>query len=261
MLADYHLHTSFSDDSEFPMEASVRQAITMGLEEVCYTEHIDYGVKTDLNCDCEAYWKELTRCRKLFGDRIVIKAGMEFGMQTGTVSVFKRTFMKYPFDFIILSCHQVENKEFWNYKFQEGRSQKEYQEKYYEEILKVMHLYEDYSVLGHLDVIRRYDPAGEYPFEKVQEIITEILKFAIEKEKGIEANTSGYRYGLNEVTPSLQILKLYRDLGGKIITIGSDAHKQTDVGYQVAETKDLLKELGFPYICTFDRMKPDFHKL
>ncbi len=261
MLADYHLHTSFSDDSEFPMEESIKQAIARGIQEVCYTEHIDYGVKTDINCDCEAYWKEIKRCRELFQDRIKIKGGMEFGIQTGTVSVFRRTFLKYPFDFILFSCHQVDNLEFWNQKFQTGRSQKEYQERYYEEILKVMNLYEDFSVLGHLDLIRRYDPNGEYPFEKVQDIIIEILKTVIEKGKGIEVNTSGYRYGLNDVSPSVRILKLYRELGGEILTIGSDAHKKEDVGYRLLETRKLLQELGYSYFCTFDRMKPVFHTL
>lgn len=261
MLADYHLHTSFSDDSEFPMEASIQQAIALGIREVCYTEHIDYGVKTDLNCDCEAYWKEIRRCRELYGDCITIKGGMEFGIQTGTVSVFKRTFQKYPFDFIIFSCHQVDNQEFWNGCFQQGRSQREYHEKYYEEILKVMNLYEDFSVLGHLDMIRRYDPLGEYPFHNVQDMIEKILKTVIEKGKGIEVNTSGYRYGLQDVSPSVRILKLYREFGGEIITIGSDAHKMEDMGYRLSDTQSLLKDLGFRYFCTYDHMTPIYQKL
>lgn len=261
MLADYHLHTSFSDDSEFPMEASIQQAIMLGIQEVCYTEHIDYGVKTDLNCDCDAFWTEIKRCRELYGNRITVKGGMEFGIQTGTVSMFKRTFQKYPFDFIIFSCHQVDNKEFWNGCFQKGRSQREYHERYYEEILKVMTLYEDFSVLGHLDLIRRYDPNGEYPFCKVQDMIEKILRTVIEKGKGIEVNTSGYRYGLKDVSPSARILKLYHELGGEIITIGSDAHVKEDVGFKLADTQRLLKELGFRYFCTYKQMKPIFQKL
>ncbi len=261
MFADYHLHTNFSDDSKLPMEESIKHAIALGLQEVCYTEHIDYGVKTDINCDCEAYWKEIERCRKLYETRIAIKGGMEFGIQTGTVSEFKRTFLKYPFDFIIFSCHQVDNKEFWNFCFQEGKSQKEYHERYYEEIFKVMQLYEDFSVLGHLDMIRRYDPNGKYPFDKVRDRIEDILKTVIRNGKGIEVNTSGYRYGLKDVSPSVQILKLYHELGGEILTIGSDAHRKEDIGYRLAETKQLLKELGFHYYCTYDRMKPIFHSL
>lgn len=112
MLADYHVHTRFSDDSENPMEDAVQRAIALGLNEICFTEHIDYGVKTDLNCDCAAYQKELLRCREAYRGQIQIRFGMEFGMQTHTVPEFQRTFDRYPFDFIILSCHQVENKEF-----------------------------------------------------------------------------------------------------------------------------------------------------
>ena len=109
----------------------------MGLNEICFTEHIDYGVKEALNCNCEAYFEELKRCRQEWENRICIRSGMEFGMQSHTISRFQETFDRYPFDFIILSCHQIENQKLGNYEFQQGKSQKEYNRRYYEEILNV----------------------------------------------------------------------------------------------------------------------------
>lgn len=261
MLADYHVHTSFSDDSENPMREAVKTAIDLGLDEICFTEHIDYGVKTDLNCDCDAYEKELRRCREEFGHRIAIKEGMEFGMQVHTIAEFQKTYDRYPFDFIILSCHQVDNLEFWNYEFQQGKTQEEYNRRYYQEILKVVKQYDDYSVLGHLDMIRRYDRAGEYPFSCVQDIVEEILRIVISKGKGIEINTSCYRYKLPDLTPARQILKLYKELGGEIITIGSDAHTSEWIGCKAAETQKELRELGFQSVYTFEKMKPIAHEL
>ena len=79
--------------------------------------------------------------------------------------------------------------------------------------------------------------------------------------KGIEVNTSSHRYGLNDLTPSRDILKLYKELGGEVITIGSDTHKHEHLGAYILETKKELKKLGFQYYCTFDQMKPIFHQL
>ena len=262
MLSDYHIHTSFSDDSQYPMEDCIKRYIDIGFQEICFTEHVDYGVNNNLQvCDTDSYRKEFLRCRELYGDKIRLRYGMEFGVQRGTVKDFQKMFDENPFDFIILSCHQVDNLEFWNYQFQEGRSQKEYNEKYYEEILKVMELYDDFSVLGHLDSIKRYDKAGEYPFEKVRDIIEEILKMAIGKGKGIELNTSSFRYHLSDLTPCREILRLYRDLGGEILTFGSDSHEKAHTGYMIRETREELKSMGFRRFHTFDGMKPIPHDL
>jgi histidinol-phosphatase (PHP family) len=261
MLADYHMHTSFSDDSDYEMEEAVKKSITIGLDEICFTEHVDYGVKTDLNCNYENYIKEFKRCKKKYKNQIAIKLGIEFGMQVHTIDSFQRDFDKYDFDFVILSCHQVDDKEFWTQDFQKGKTQQQYNEKYYEEILKVMKNYDDYSVLGHLDMIKRYDKEGEYPFEKVKHIISEILMLAIEKGKGIEINTSSFRYGLMELTPSRDILRLYKELGGDIITIGSDTHEEKHIGHKIDYVKGELKKIGFNKFCTFEKMKPIFHEL
>ena len=205
MLADYHMHTEFSDDSTCPMEKAIQTAIAKNFDEICFTEHIDYGVKTDLNCDCQKYLEKFTYYQKLFSPQIKLKFGMEFGMQTHTINQFAKTFASYPFDFIILSCHQVDNLEFWNQAFQQGKTQQEYNELYYQEILKVIQQYKDYCVLGHLDMINRYDQKGIYPFNKIFDLVNEILKQVINDHKGIEINTSCYRYGLKDLTPSVEI--------------------------------------------------------
>lgn len=276
MFADYHVHTEFSDDSIYPMEDVIKDAVQMGIDEICFTDHVDYGIKVDwdsgeeivyrgnepfANVDYPRYMDEIKRMKELYGDKITIRTGLEFGMQTHTILQYQALFDRYPFDFIILSIHQVEDKEFWTQEFQAGRTQKEYNERYYEELLDVVKAYKNYSVLGHMDLIVRYDKAGVYPFENVSPLIEEILKTVIADGKGIEVNTSSHRYGLSDSTPSKEILRLYRELGGRIITIGSDSHKPEHLGAYIEETKDLLKSLGYEEFCTFDRMKPVFHKL
>lgn len=274
MFLDYHVHTCYSDDSDYAMEDVVQDAIELGLDEICFTDHVDYGVKEDRegkstkdmlgkvwNVDYPSYFYEISRLKQKYADKIIIKQGMEFGVQTHTIRAFKRLFWLYDFDFIILSCHQVEDKEFWNQAFQKGHTQQEYNERYYEEIWKVIRNFNHYSVLGHLDLISRYDMQGVYPFERVRPIITKILKKVIADGKGIEVNTSSFCYGLSDLTPSKEIIKLYRDLGGRILTIGSDSHEPGQLGSHILEVLAELKQMGFDSICTYQRMQPFFCKI
>ncbi|MDD3334141.1 MAG: histidinol-phosphatase HisJ family protein [Eubacteriales bacterium] len=276
MLADYHVHTEFSDDSTYAMEEVVLDAIKLGLSEICFTDHVDYGIKRDwdsgpnipyrggkllANVDYPLYADTIQELQYIYGDQISIKLGLEFGMQKHTISRYEQLFSKYPFDFVLLSVHEIGDEELWNHKFQKGYTQQEYNERYYQELLTLVRKYKHYSVLGHLDLIARYDPVGRYPFEKVQPMIEKILRQVIADGKGIEVNTSSHRYGLKDLTPCVDILKLYRDLGGKIITIGSDSHQKEHLGAYIAETMKVLKELGFAYFCTYERMEPRFHPM
>lgn len=276
MKTDLHVHTEFSDDSTYEMEQVVKDAIAMGLDEICFTDHVDYGVKNDwdsgkeviyrggeplANVDYPRYVEQIGKMQKLYGDRIGIKLGMEFGVQMHTIPQFEALFNRYPFDFIILSVHQVEDKEFWTQDFQRGHTQKEYNERYYEELLNLVNHFQDYSVLGHMDLIVRYDKIGVYPFSKVEPYVREILKKVIRDGKGIEVNTSSHRYGLKDATPSRKILQLYYQLGGRIITLGSDSHKPEHLGTYMKEARALLKSIGFEEFCTYERMNPIFHAL
>ena len=282
MLVDYHVHSEFSNDSIYDMEECVIHAIDINLDEICFTDHVDYGVKKDweegniiystnekayvknaplANVDYEQYFKKINYLKNKYTDKIIIKTGLEFGMQTHTVDKFQKLYNRYLFDFIILSCHQIDDKGIWTGDFQKGKTRKQYYERYYQEILNVIKQYKDYSVLGHLDLIVRYDKLGPLPFAEIKDIVTEILKTVITDNKGIELNTSYHRYNLSDSQPSKEILKLYKELGGKIITIGSDSHKEEHLGAYIKEGFNLLKEIGFEYYCTYDNMKPIFHKI
>lgn len=276
MYADYHVHTEFSDDSVYQMEDVIKDAIRMKMDEICITDHVDYGIKYDwdsgheikyrngeplANVDYPRYMEAFRNLQHRYVDEITIKIGLEFGIQMHTIPQFESLFQRYPFDFIILSIHQVEDKEFWTQDFQQGRTQQEYNEHYYEEMLNVVKNYKNYSVLGHMDLITRYDENGVYPFEKIKPIVEEILKIIIQDGKGIELNTSYHRYGLKDTTPSVEILKLYRELGGRILTIGSDSHKPEHLGKDIGDAKILLKDLGFQNFCTYEKMQPVFHPL
>ncbi len=287
MRADYHLHCEFSDDSKERMEDQIERAIALGLDEICFTDHVDYGIKKDwcegnivwrggdakssgvvkldplANVNYPEYFSKIDRMRETY-KQIVIRKGLEFGIQTITADLFEKLYQTYAdqLDFVLLSMHQVNNLEFWTQDFQRGKTQKEYNEEYYREIYEVQKIFKNYSVLAHLDLIVRYDELGVYPFENVKDMVAEILKLAIADGKGIELNTSSWKYGLADTQPSRAILRLYKDLGGKIITVGSDAHNTKQLADHLDEGYAILRdEIGFTEICTYEKMEPVFHKL
>lgn len=261
MNADFHLHSAFSEDSDAPMEQMIREAIARRMDAICFTEHTDLGMAQCVCCDCEAYRSAFNALRERYTDRIKLFFGMEFGVQRHTAEDYRRLFGRYDFDFIIMSCHQVDNQEICRYDYQRGKSVQAYMTGYYEEILACVQRYRDYSVLGHLDMICRYDREGHLPFHSVRDLVAEILKTAISDGKGIEVNTSSFRYHMDDLTPSRDILRLYRDLGGEVLTLGSDAHEPAYVGAHFGEVREALKDLGFRGFCTFERMKPAWHAL
>lgn len=287
MYADYHLHCEYSDDSNEPMENQIQEAITLGLDEMCFTDHVDYGIKRDwddpegiiirhaiehgkevdlvlANVNYPKYFEALNMYQKKYASSISIKKGLEFGIQSITVDAYEKLYASYQddLDFVLFSMHQVNNLEFWTQDFQKGKTQKEYNDEYYKEIYQTMQMFHHYSCLAHLDLMARYDENGIYPFENEKDIIAEILKYAIRDGKGIEINTSSWKYCLKDTQPSRAILKLYKDLGGKIITVGSDAHETKYLASHIKDAYAILKnEIGINEICTFDHMQPIFHKI
>lgn len=277
MFYDCHLHSEFSDDSEAPIEEQIASGIRKGLTGLCFTEHVDYGIKKDrsegnityreengklypnANVDYPAYFPKLAKLKEQYAGRIKIFAGLEFGMQTHTVLHFQKLYDTYreKLDCVLLSCHEVGDLGFWTGDYMRGRTQKEYNEAYYNEIYEVMKVYKDYCVLAHLDLLARYDPAGPYPFAKCRDQIAAILEMAIREGKGIEINTSSWHYGLADTQPSRDILYLYKDLGGTIITMGSDAHVPRYVGDHFADAAAVLRdEIGFRRVYHFEKMQP-----
>ena len=277
MLADYHVHTGYSDDSTYPLRQVALDAIRLNLDEICFTEHVDYGVKPEwdeprgarfedghpvTNCPYDAYLAEVDALREELGNRITLRAGLELGVQSTTLEQNRALVERLGdrLDFVICSIHQVGNLEYWNGEFQRGRTQEEIHTAYYEEMLAVVEAFSDYSVLGHLDLIRRYDHFGDYPFERVRDIVAEILRRAIADGKGIEVNTSGIRYGLGDFQPRREILELYRDLGGTVVTVGSDSHEPGHLSSYLRLAYRELKELGFAGVCTFERGEATLHR-
>lgn len=270
ITTDYHLHTSFSGDSNEKMEDMIRACVKKGLMHICFTDHCDMDFPDDglvpkgkFEVDTDAYYKQYMNVAGDLVKDMFVGFGVELGLQACCLDKCAKYAKEYPFDFIIGSSHLCNGKDPYFPYFYEGRSEKEAYTEYFESILYNVNHYEDFDVYGHLDYVVRYGPNKDkyYSYEEYGDILDEIMKKLIEKGKGIEINTGGFRSGLNHPNPTEDVVKRYFELGGEILTVGSDAHKAEDVAFNFDKAKMLLESLGVKYITVFKSRKPEFIRL
>lgn len=259
-VIDYHMHTCYSGDSEANPREHVLQAIKMNLDEICFTDHRDFDYPIDsFELDIDNYYQEISKLKEEFKDKIVIKWGIEIGLDLNYKEEIEALIAKYPFDYVIGSIHVINHQEFYYGDFFKGKTKEEAHRQFFMETLKCVKEFNCFNVLGHLDYIVRYGPYENRTVnhELYQDIIDEIFKTLISKNKGIEVNTSGYRDLKTCGFPNFEQVKRYYDLGGRIITIGSDSHTSDRVGNHCREVALKYQEIGFKDVSTFTGRKMD----
>ncbi len=270
ILSDCHLHTHHSGDSEAPMEDMIRRGIELGLTTMCFTEHNDFGFPDypDLPSDAfllnvDSYLYELLALREKYAGQIKLLFGLELGLQP---EVFRENAIlarSYEFDFIIGSSHLVNGKDPYYPDCFEGRTDEEVYRAYFEAELANVRKFSNFDVYGHLDYVVRYGASRdtEYSYDKYKDILDNILTTILEKEKGLELNTGGIKSGMKDFHPCMDVLKRYRELGGEVITVGSDAHDPSHIADYFDRAYDVLKECGFKYYTIFEKRVPEYVKL
>ena len=269
ILTDFHTHSYFSGDCDAPTETMIAQAISLGMTHLCFTEHLDLdypvreGETLDFNLDTDKYRKEFLSLKKKYHGSLHLLWGVELGLQTHIFPDLHNYVQKQPFDFVIASSHLCNGGDPYYPDFFEGRKEDDVYEEYFSSILENVKNFSDYDIYGHLDYIVRYGPNKDarYSYEKYRDIFDAILKTIIESGKGIELNTGGIKYGLRDLHPATSVLKRYKELGGEIITIGSDAHTPENLLNHFSRAKDTLEECGFRYYTIFQERKPEFIRL
>ena len=264
--ADSHTHTQQSLDSQAPMEEQVKRAIALGFDELVITDHHESDVKSTnyfLQTDIDDYIHHFNNVESKYKAQINLKLGAEIGYEARGKDVLAKFVQDNPFEFIICSIHSLQGEDLYFGDFFKNKTKKQAYIDYFKAVLACVQEFNEFDVFGHLDFICRY---GDYENKDLdyldyKELIDEILKTLINKSKGIEINTSGIRYKVGHMHPRLDIIKSYKQLGGQIITIGSDAHRPQDIGHGYEEARALLKQAGFEYFTTFNRRVPEFRKL
>lgn len=256
-FADYHHHTDNSFDSQAQMKEVCEQAIKKGLNEICFTEHFSVNPKVPTygHMNFKRYFSQIEECRERFGSRLTIKAGIELCEPHLTKEAYKEALANLEIDFIMGSVHNIKEEKLRMFII--NKTPQEIYQQYFEEVYALV-AHADIDVIAHLDLIKRYavESVGNYKFDDYKPIIAKILRKAIERGIGIEINTSGLSNSvLNETLPSMDVLRLYHSLGGKILTIGSDSHCAETVGSNHDAAIEMAKEAGFKGIDVFEKRK------
>lgn len=266
MLWDTHMHSHFSTDSQADIHEMIQASKEARLDGICFTDHLDLDYapfSDDFLLDIPAYLNEMQAVQREFSNEFPICIGIEIGLQPHLEKTLPEIIIANPFDFVIGSSHLVHRQDPYYPEYYIGKTEDEAYREYFESILENLAVFNCFDIYGHIDYIVRYGPNKNqfYTYEKFSDILDEILRTLIEKGKGIEINTAGFKYGLGHPNPTEAVLKRYRELGGEIITIGADAHKPQHVAYEFFRVPEILKTAGFKYYTVFQQRKPVFHKL
>lgn len=269
IIADFHMHSHNSEDSEESMEAMILRGIELGFKSMCFTEHQDIDFHDPhirdnaFSLNTDSYLYELLGLREKYKDQINVLFGVEIGMQPHLRKELALYAKAYEFDYIIGSVHLIGGRDPYYEDYYEGKTDEEVYREFFVETMKNLKIFSNFDVLGHLDYIVRYGRTKDrdYSYDKYKDVIDPILEWLVEHEKGLELNTKGGKFGMKDFNPCKDIVKKYRELGGEIITIGSDAHKAEEMGRDFDEAVRSLKECGFDYYTTFEKRTPEFHKI
>jgi len=255
------MHSTVSFDGHAAPEQMLAAARAAGLKEICFTDHMDDDPLRDssgFQFTIPNY--EAAYC-SLSSTELKIRLGMEFGMLPQNRELAAKSARGREYDFIIGSVHFAEDLDVYYPPFWEGKTVLDAERVYLQTTLECVQAHEDFDVLGHLTYLSK---AQHHPthapiiLDNHREVVAEIMKVLISKGKGMEINTSGVdRCGV--YLPAAEYLRLFKDLGGKIVTVGSDAHTAGRVGQYCFDACAIVKDI-FGYVCTFEKREPIFHK-
>ena len=261
-MFDFHLHSKLSFDStEDPCEI-VKAAEQMGLKEICFTDHYDYNSEKEGHHDLFTVADYNRIYDNVNSDTVKVRRGVEFGLTTWNRQELENLVNQRNFDFVIGSVHYAGGLDPYFKEFWDGITFEEAVDKYFLQMLACVKYHDNFDVLGHITYVCKseHNPTGKnIAYSMVSEITDEILKTVIEKGKGIEVNTSGIDR-MCDFLPSAEYVKRFFELGGEIITVGSDSHNRSRVGQHTSDAVKMISEFS-PYICTFENRKPIFHKI
>ena len=260
-MFDYHLHTKISFDTDAEPQSLLTAAEERGLREICFTDHYDHHFTPDEPHDLFTVEDYAAAYDHLRSDKVLIRRGVEFGLTTWNNRHLEELLSKRNFDFVIGSVHYANGYDPYYPQFWQANSAESAFGDYLLQTLACVKVHHNFDVLGHLNYVCKSEHNPTHKplyYEDFRDLSDEIMKQLAEGGKGMEVNTSGMdRVG--EFLPSKAFLKRFRELGGEIVTVGSDAHNADRVGQYTKEAIEMVKDI-FGYVCTFENRKPIFHK-
>lgn len=286
MIIDLHTHTGYSYDAEKRgVSDHVQAAIQKGVDVLGFTEHVDFFYQESLSeadfapgtVDFQMYWNELApfrcgrviqadiaaqqkdidTCRENSQGNIILRKGVEIGQPHAAPDLADQLMEMYCFDYIIGSIHHLADDMDLYFIHYETKHTDEFMRDYFDEINKMLQ-YGKFHILGHLDYPLRVMklPHNRPSLRGYMDYVDEILKKLIAQGIALESNAKSLFGWQKQVGPEDFVLQRYRELGGELITVGSDSHAPETIARGIPEAIERLKQAGFRYITDFEEGKP-----
>ena len=269
VLFDNHNHSQFSfDGGRTSVEASARAAVAAGLGGLCFSDHCDHDVppmKASFENVVPEYFDvaeqqaEISRVQSLIGDKIRIFKGIEIGMYEECHEQIRKVLDENTFDQVLASVHYIEQTDPYYGGYYEGKDWKEAYGGYLETIYREMTWLRDFDIMGHYDYIVRYAsyPVTSIRYRDFSDIFDEMFTYLTQEGKALEINTKSYQdYKGRTPQLDLDLLRRYKEMGGELISLGSDSHDPERPGDKFGHYAELLKSLGFRWTAHYENRKP-----
>lgn len=259
-FVDMHTHTNNSFDGNYSIEEMCDAAIEKGIQVIAFTDHVemDFYTEKGYDKDAENSYKDILRAKEIYKDRIEICAGIELAEGTYNKQVSEDLINSRDYDFVIGSIHNLRNTDDFCFLKYDGLDIGYLLDTYFEE-LKLLADWAKFDTFAHLTYPLRYI-VGENKIpvnmDKYQKDIDEILSILVSKDKALEINTSGLRQPIGITMPDESIVRRFKELGGKMITVGSDSHFTYHVGAGIEEGMKIAKNAGFDSVYIFRKRQP-----
>jgi histidinol-phosphatase (PHP family) len=252
---DYHIHSNYSADSNTPIPELCQRAVALGIPEIGFAEH--YDLHPDENprdwLRLEPWWEELKTCRDAFWGRLLIRAGIEIGEPHLFAAEAQAMLARAPFDYAMGSLHWVGRRAVFDSGYFDQPVDEAYR-LYFEELERMTRA-GGFDVLGHLDVPARAstDKRGRYDPGLYEEPIRAVLGNCIKQGIALDVNTSALRRRAQILMPGLDILRWYAEMGGRHVTLGSDAHRADQVAARLDLALETIRAAGLTHVTQFER--------
>lgn len=268
-MFDCHIHSKFSLDSSIEAVDACETALRLGLEGIAFTDHldIDYSViEGTLEIDYNQYFSQISAIKANYEGRLTVLKSIEVGIQPHVIEESLKIVQSCNFDYVLASVHIIDGidpSECDYYDYYKDRLKQEAYERYLREIFYMITNYDNFDMVGHFEYIIRYahyvDRSIRYADHS--DVFDCILKELIRQGHGFEVNTGTYKDIAARVEYDTEVLKRYRELGGELVCLGSDAHVTDHIGLRFDYFAQLIRDAGFKYTVHYEDRKPVYEKI
>lgn len=260
---DLHMHTNSSFDGNYPAAEMCEAAIANDIATIAFTDHfdVDFYEQHNLGVRQQTSYEDIISARDTFADKLQVLVGIEMGQPTYDQELTKKSLDRYNYDFVIGSIHNLrKTPDFCELDYKTLTQDDVYAllDKYFEEELTLAK-WNGFDTLAHLTYPMRYIvQSGRFntDLSRYDDITDEIFKVLVANGKALEINTSGLRQPIGKTMPTDNYVRRYRELGGELLTLGSDSHFTAHVGANIDDGYAIAENCGFRYVTYFKERKP-----